>query len=396
MYGLRSSGSAAYLILILAIQGLAQRSPVEDAWNLLAKGQRQQAISLLHDMIRANPADADARLLLGSVLMEQGARAESILQLKEAVRLRPQSAEAQNALGEALNNFGDPKEARVPFEKAVQLDPGFGQTRVNLGLVLLEAGDFHAAAIQLDRAIELLDSKQDAAYPLYLRAKIYAQQSDFEKATKELQTAVSLQPDLAEAWSDLGQARKMLLDDTGALDAFERAVKLNPNDAVAQYRLGAECLQQNKLKDAIAHLEEAARKKPTDQSALNSLQMALRQDGRLEEAARIKAQLAQLLRDRDRATQNLLKAIEINNQGAQLEKAGKLNEALEKYKSALDLAPDHVGIRTNYAVALLHLGRFSEGIAQLQEAIRRDPDNQALKDALEKAQAQLAKRPGSE
>ena len=369
LYGLRSSGSAAYLILILAIQGLAQRSPVEDAWNLLAKGQRQQAISLLHDMIRANPADADARLLLGSVLMEQGARAESILQLKEAVRLRPQSAEAQNALGEALNNFGDPKEARVPFEKAVQLDPGFGQTRVNLGLVLLEAGDFHAAAIQLDRAIELLDSKQDAAYPLYLRAKIYAQQSDFEKATKELQTAVSLQPDLAEAWSDLGQARKMLLDDTGALDAFERAVKLNPNDAVAQYRLGAECLQQNKLKDAIAHLEEAAR---------------------------IKAQLAQLLRDRDRATQNLLKAIEINNQGAQLEKAGKLNEALEKYKSALDLAPDHVGIRTNYAVALLHLGRFSEGIAQLQEAIRRDPDNQALKDALEKAQAQLAKRPGSE
>src|SRR2546430_2177686 len=86
---------------------LAQRPPVEDAWDLLSKGERAQAIRLLDEIIKANPRDADARLLLGSVLAEQGERSESIAQLSEGVRLRPQSAEAHNALGEAFNTFHD-------------------------------------------------------------------------------------------------------------------------------------------------------------------------------------------------------------------------------------------------------------------------------------------------
>jgi Flp pilus assembly protein TadD len=84
-----------------------QRPPVEEAWALLAKGQRQQAIAVLHRIVRDNPRDADARLLLGSVLQEEGDGGESIAQLTEAVKLRPESAEAQNALGEAFNTFGD-------------------------------------------------------------------------------------------------------------------------------------------------------------------------------------------------------------------------------------------------------------------------------------------------
>ena len=46
----------------------------------------------------AEAFDADARLLLGSVLAEQGERSESIAQLSEGVRLRPQSAEAHYQL----------------------------------------------------------------------------------------------------------------------------------------------------------------------------------------------------------------------------------------------------------------------------------------------------------
>jgi len=104
---------------------LAQRAPVDQAWDLLAKGERKQAIGVLNGIIKANPRDADARLVLGSVLMEDGERAESIAQLSEAVRLLPRSAQAHNALGEAFNSFGDTKAAREAFEKSVALDSGF-------------------------------------------------------------------------------------------------------------------------------------------------------------------------------------------------------------------------------------------------------------------------------
>lgn len=366
----------------------AQRPPVEEAWDLLAKGDRAQALQVLARIIRTNPRDADARLLLGSVLMEAGKREESIAQLTEAVRLRPRSAEAQNALGEALHQFREAQAAREAFTKAVALDAGFAPARVNLGLVLVEAGEFGRAAPHLDRALELLGNTPDAAFPHYLRAKVYTEQDAVEKAAQHLEIAVKLQPDFAEAWSDLGQARKTLLDDAGALAALERAVNLNPEGAIARYRLGAEYLRQGQAHRAVPQLQKAFRLNPENQSTLYSLQLALREDGQEEQAAQVKQQLADLLRKRDQANQSALRAIQLNNEGAELEKSGHLRAALEKYQAALELDPNHVGIRVNMAAALLRLGQWSRGVAELRESLRRDPANAKIRSALSRALAQ--------
>jgi protein O-GlcNAc transferase len=255
-------------------------------------------------------------------------------------------------------------------------------------LVLLDAGEFGAAAEHLDRAILRLGNSPDAAHPHYLRAKVYTEQNKVEKAAAQLKEAVSLRPDFAEAWSDLGQARKTLLDDAGALAAFRRAVELSPDDAVAQYRLGAEYFHNGKIHDAIEHLNEALRLDPANQSTLYNLQLALREGGQLEQARQVKEKLAELLRKRDKASENALIAVQLNNQGADLEKAGDLPGALEKYRAALDLYPEHVGIRVNVAAALLRLGQWSQGISELRESLQRDPGNTAVKEALDRALAQ--------
>ena len=84
-------------------------------------------------LVGTDPENADARLLCGSLLMEQGDKAESIEQLSAAVRLRPRSEEAQNALGEAYSKFGERAAARTAFEKAVALKPDYGIAQSNLG-----------------------------------------------------------------------------------------------------------------------------------------------------------------------------------------------------------------------------------------------------------------------
>src|SRR5262249_14959466 len=127
---------------------------------------------------------------------------------------------------------------------------------------------------------------------------------------------------------------------------------------------------------------------PKNQSALNALQRVLRQDGQTERANAVRKQLAQLFRERDAGDQKLVAAFELNNRGAALEKANDVRGALENYRAALDLLPDHVGIRVNLAVALLKLGNWQEGISQLREASRRDPGNADIQKALEQALAQ--------
>ena len=343
---------------------------------------------MLREVLQREPQNAEAHLFLGSLLAEGGIREEAIVQLKEAVRLRPQSSEAINALGEAYSRFEDPKAARECFEKAVALNPKSGIAQSNLGAALLQAGETTAAANHLDQAIALLRRSPDAADAQYLRAKLYSTEGNYAKAKSSLEQAVAMRPDFAEAWSDLGAARKATSDAAGALLAFGRAVELNPKDGVAQYRLGAEYLRQDQPQQAIAPLQAAYAMNPEDQSVLNALQSALRQTGHSEEAAEIKRKLADLLRKRDRDSQNAIKAFKLNNEGAALEKAGNLPEALERYRQAALLNPSHAGIRTNYAVALLRLGRWTEGLTELHNALERDPNNPQLRAAWQDALSQ--------
>jgi len=366
---------------------LAQRTPLDSAWDLLAKGNRQEAARVAAQIVQGNPRDGQARLFLGSILAEDGDRQGAVVQLSEAVRLRPRSAEAHNALGEALNGFGDSKSARAEFEKTIAIDPAFAAAHVGLGQILIEAHDLGGATQHLDRALQLLGTSSDAAYAHYLRAKVDFEQHQLQRAAQHLNTALSMQPDLADAWSDLAQVRKGLEDNAGALAAFQRAAETAPGDAAVQYRLGCEYLRQKQPHLAVPPLKKSLLLKPDDQPTLYALVMALRQDGQLDAAREAKEKLASLLRRRDEAAEKDLAGVQLNNQGVELEKTGNLRGALAKYRAALALCPDHVGFRVNYAAALLHLGERDEGVAQLRDAIRRDPDNKELKKALEKALA---------
>lgn len=374
-----------FLPLLTCAVLLAQRTPLDSAWDLLANGNRKEAARVARQIIAANPRDGEARLFLGSILAEDGSMPEAIAQLKEAVRLMPRSALAYNALGEAQKSAGDRRAARGDFERAVELDPAFAQAHANLALVLLEAAENAAAAGHLDIAIKIFGASADAAYPHYLRAKIYTEQNEIEKAAAGLQRAVALRPDFAEAWSDLGQARKTLLDDDGAFAAFQRSVELDAADAISQYRLGAEYLRRGDAGEAVRHLRESYRLNPRNQSTLHSLQLALRQDGKSEEAARVKEELAVLLRQIDQESQAAFGALQLNNEGAALEKSGNLRGALEKYRQAVALDPEHAGFHMNFGVALLRLGQWKEGLAELRDAARRDPDSALIKTALQDA-----------
>lgn len=382
--------SSICFLFVFATTLLAQESPLEAAWRLAAEGEHARAVVVLKDLLKREPANVDAHLLLGSLLSEDGDSDKAIAELSEAVRLRPKSSEALNALGEACQKAGEISGARQAFEKAVALTPSFAVAQQNLGAVLLQQGETLAGAKHLDLAIPLLGQSQDAADAYYLRAKIDSTQNQFVAAAKHLGQAVGIRPDFAEAWSDLGVSLKASGDDAGALAALQKAVELNPQGAIAQYRLGAEYLHSAKPGLALPPLEASNRLSPDDQSTLNALQSALGQLGRSEEAAAVRAKLAHLLRSRDMQRQNNMKALEINNAGAALEKNGKLAEALSRYREAVTLSPDHIGIRTNYAMALLHEGDWRQGLTELHFALQHDPSNKQLKVVLQDA---LAKAP---
>jgi tetratricopeptide (TPR) repeat protein len=382
------------LIVVLACSELLAQgqSSLERARELVSVGSFDKAEAMLRQTIAADPSNIDARVLLGKTLALQGVRGEAIEQLAEAVRLNPNSANAHNELGMVLSRFVEVKAARREFETALELDPCLAEAYLNLSLILAQAGELVAAGDNLDHAIELQGNRPKAAYAHYLRAKIWGAQDHIDKATVELQRAVRLRPDYAEAWSDLGGMLRLALDNARATEALQRAVALKPEDALAQYRLGQLYLQEGHAFKAVEHLKQALFYAPNDRATLYNLMLALRKTGRLEAAKPIEQRMVELQHQSDRASEVGLAASGLNDDGIQLERLGDLRAALAKYRAALDLDPTGFGFRLNYALALCRLGRWQNGIVELREVLRLDPDNadaaKALYVAADKTRAQ--------
>ena len=364
---------AIVLCLVCAAHALAAQPSLDQARELLSKGLTRSAVVLLRRIIASDPRNADARIVLGTTLALEGRRSESIQQLTEAVRLKPDSAEAYRALGMALARFVETKAAREAFERAIELNPKLADAHVDLSLILAQLGEWDLARDHLDRAIQIQGDTPAAARAYYLRAGIYGEQNQLEAALADLERAVQLRPNFAEAWSDLGAVRRNLLDDAGALAAFERAVRIDPKNGKAQFRLGSAYLHGRKPHLAVEQLRQALRLDPDDRATLYNLQMALRADGQSEEAKRVEARIAELLRQRSLASKTAIEAAKLNNEGVEMEKTSNLRGALEKYRAALELDPEHGGFRLNLGLVLCRLGRWDEGIAEIREVVRRYP-----------------------
>jgi len=364
---------------------------LQTARELVSKGSIAKAVAILRQMITSDPNRADARMLLGTTLALEGIRGEAIEQMAEAARLKPSSAQTHNAYGRVLSRFLELKAARQEFEQALELDPSLAEAHVNLSLILAQAGDVSDAAEHLDQAIELQGNSPNAAYPHYLKAKMWGAQDQIEKAIRELQKAVQLRADYEQAWSDLGGMRRLALDSAGAIRALQRAVALKPEDALAQYRLGQLYLQNGDSLHAINHLKKALAQMPNDRGTLYNLMLALRKTGQVEEAKAIDKRIAALQQQDNRASEVGFAASGLNSEGIQLEKSGDIRGALAKYRAALDLDPTGYGFRLNYGLVLCRLGRWQDGITELREVLRVDPDNadaaKALYVAVDQARA---------
>jgi tetratricopeptide (TPR) repeat protein len=111
-------------------------------------------------------------------------------------------------------------------------------------------------------------------------------QGKFDVAAAEFRKATQTDPNLAEAYLDLGEVLLETHDAPGASAALKRAVELNPELGAAHLQLGYALLQQGYAEEAIPHLDRV--------HALAALGIAQIETGQYEAAiANLSAALAQ-------------------------------------------------------------------------------------------------------
>ncbi|MFN8548078.1 MAG: serine/threonine-protein kinase [Candidatus Eisenbacteria bacterium] len=217
------------------------------------------------------------------------------------------------------------EEAERLAYQALAIAPRLAAVQATLGTILLGAGKPAAAIQAFEEAIASGDL-EEATTQGY--AKALAALHRFDEAVAALEAAIRRQPDRWRLYNVLGSLQYEQSRFAEARDAFRRAVTLAPDYAIGFVNLGAACQQLGAGDQAIAAYRRAIAIKPS-RAALTNLGVLLMMERRHGEAI-------QALRDAI--------AIEAGdyrvwaNLGAALEEVDRTAEALDAYREAARLA----------------------------------------------------------
>ena len=159
-----------------------------------------------------------------------------------------------------------------------------------------------------------------------------------EEAVDAYNKALSLKPDYADAYNNMGCALKDQGKLKEAVASFKKALAIKPNLAVAYNNMGSALKDQGKLEGAIEAYNKALAIKPNYAGAYYNMGNALKNQGKLEGA--LEAYNKALVIKPDYAKAN-------NNMGVSLADQGKLEEAIEAYNKALSIKPDYAEAHRN-------------------------------------------------
>ena len=154
---------------------------------------------------------------------------------------------AEDNLGRALQAQGKPQDAMPHFARAAEIEPSYVFAHIHMGIYQHQQGDLHGAVQQYQKVISL--TQNDIAHYGEVRHEIFANMAsayhglgDFARARAFLESAVSLNPDSAQEWTNLGIMAHKTGDLERAIRAYSQAVKLQPTQR--GYLLLARALQQ--------------------------------------------------------------------------------------------------------------------------------------------------------
>jgi eukaryotic-like serine/threonine-protein kinase len=169
---------------------------------------------------------APVQMALGTIHVEQGKFGLGLQELEQAKELDPRSADVRAALGEAYRQQNRLDAAKQELQTAIDLAPDDWRWPYLLAALEIDAGDFKSAEANLKTALE---KTPDNARVLYNLGIVYWKENQLEEARTILQQSIHLDPRIDSVMA-LGSVFVLQGKYADAIDAYQRAVQLNPSD----------------------------------------------------------------------------------------------------------------------------------------------------------------------
>jgi predicted O-linked N-acetylglucosamine transferase (SPINDLY family) len=329
----------------------------ERAIDAHRKGAVEDAKTLYHDVLRADPSHAAAYGNLAIIAAQEGdfARAEGFF--RHEVRLKPDSAAGYNHLGSVLQQQGKWADAVAAHQRAIALKANYAQAHLLLGNALKAQHRLDEAMRSYRTAVAI---KPDYAEAHNNVGVVLQLQDKLAEAASAYRKAAAAMPGYAEAFFNLGVVLHQMRELDTAEAAYHQAIAFGPHVAVAHNNLGTVLKDLGRLDAAMAAFDRAIDLKADYAEAIYNRATVLREHGRLEDALAGYGRALALRPDYVDA---------VNNAGIVLQELGRLHDAIALYRRVARPMPVHADLYNNLGTALLASGQVEDARAAFEQAL---------------------------
>jgi tetratricopeptide (TPR) repeat protein len=253
-------------------------------------------------------------------------------------------------------------DAQISCEQALAADANHAETLHLMGVVALQAKRLDHAVEWMSRAIRQSPKPE---YLVNLGAAL-RQLGRLEEALQVFDRAVQLRPDDGEMWMNLGKALVDVNRQADALLTFQHVLKLNPDHWDAANRAGILLHGLGRVEEALSYFNLCDRIQPNHVPTLYTRGRTLMDLGRFEEALADSKRAHAL----DPTIPDICDSI-----GSIFQRQNQFVEALRWFDRALRLRPNFVSALINKAASLAEMHRFDECFEVYALLKTIDPEN---------------------
>ena len=288
---------------------------------------------------KGNPELPGAYASLSNAWLSLKRYSDAITACHEAIRLDPHEAIAWAIEGTLFLNLGRNEDAIKDFDKVIEIKPDFAAVWYNRGNVILDQG----------RTFKKQERNLEA------RCK-------YDEAIHDYEKAIEFSPSNVGSWNNRGKALFEQGKFSAALESYDRAIDINPQDSD---------VQRNRVDALWALALDISNKQgdhPKVAAELNSFGMDLKDLGSHKEARKCferALEIAEKVQDKD----HIILAETASNLGMVLKDMGELKEARKYFEKALEIYEKAFGLdHPSLARDINNLGLVLKAQGELQGA----------------------------
>lgn len=200
MLPIRTTTFTIFLVCLLQTALLLAQEDFETAsrklLDALQAEQTDTKLTLLYEAVRAAPSYAEARLELGKTLVAAARFEEASRELAKYSLLRPTDSNGYYYRATASMKLGEVDKALEHLNLSIAHDPGNWQAHNRMGELLLRNANFVQAKHHFQRSLQLQPQNAAALYGLGL---CYSHFGEIPEAVDALERAIKIEPSLTKA-----------------------------------------------------------------------------------------------------------------------------------------------------------------------------------------------------